>query len=639
MKRPRISLIVNTNDRKVELCALLYSLCRQSLEEFEVVVVVGPAEDGTAEMLEEEFWGRVKVERCPVFNLSVSRNLGLERAAGEIVAFIDDDALPSTRWLEQLLAAYEDERVAGAGGRTYLVRDDENRLQFFRGQFSVVAEQKDVLWPGESLPPSPTPARFWFPRFHGTNMSYRRSALQAIGGFDERFEYLYDDGDLGVRLGLAGFRLRQLDDGVVYHLGSSTGNRGRHPYDLNWYSWSRSQIYFALQNGRPAVGLRRSLVAALRNAAHLKSMVRELRAAGELPPDLYRKATKMLRRALRDGLREGLFAERRIPGRILDRSGAFCPFQREVWRSAPAISPGNPPATTRIRPLPSPPLRLALLSIDYPPASTHGVARSTETLARGLAELGHEVHVVTRGESHRTHSRHGVWIHDVGVRPVDRYAEMAARGYPNLAAWLEHSHEAWATTRGLIANHGIQLVDSPLWNLDGYVAAIADEIPVAVRVVTAMRQIASVHGELQRENVLLGDLEEDFLKRASLLVSNSAATEETLRRIYGIDVDERRHGLVSYGHIPRDEAEVKPASGSGQPTVLFVGRLEGRKGITELFDAIPLALRSLPGLRFVLAGSDNSRHDGFFDREGSTIRPGSSAGTPRRRHASSSADT
>jgi len=616
---PTVSVVVNTCERRDELRTLLAALNRQSYERFEVVAVVGPAEDGTREMLAEEFAGRVKAVDCPVFNLSVSRNLGLAHADGEVVAFIDDDSIPSTTWIAQLAEAYRDDGVAGAGGRTYLVRPDEDRIQFLRGMFSVVAEQQDVRWGNSALPPSRTARAPWFPRFHGTNMSYRRAALLAIGGFDERFEYLYDDGDIGVRLGLAGFRLQHLDEAVVYHLGASSGNRGRHKYDLNWYSWSRSQIYFALQNGSAVVGRGRALRAALRHSAKLRTQVGELERQRELPAALAAKARRMLLRALYDGLRQGLFEKRSIPGTIPSLGGGLRLFPRALWRQAPAVSPTTLPASRRIRPLPEAPLSLCLLSVDYPPRSTHGVARSTAALARGLAELGHEVHVVTSGTGHRVYAQDGAWVHEVGPVTIRRYREFAAAGYPDLAAWMNHSHEALAAIRGLARNHGIQIVDSPLWNLDGYVAAIAGDLPVAVRLVTAMRQIGRIHGDESDEHRLLGELETDFLRRANLLVSNSAATVRALREVYGIDPGAVRHGLVHYGIVPATDAALA-AVGAPEPgrppTVLFVGRLEGRKGVLELFDAIPRALAERPDLRFVLAGADNSRHDGFREREG-----------------------
>ncbi len=616
---PTISVVVNTCERRDELRTLLAALNRQSYDRFEVVAVVGPAEDGTREMLAEEFAGRVKAVDCAEFNLSVSRNLGLAHADGEVVAFIDDDSVPATSWIEQLACAYRDDGVAGAGGRTYLVRPDEDRIQFLRGMFSVVGEQQDVRWGNTALPPSRTPTALWFPRFHGTNMSYRRAALLAVGGFDERFEYLYDDGDIGIRLGLAGFRLRHLDEAIVYHLGANSGNRGRHRYDLNWYSWSRSQIYFALHNGARTVGRRRSLRAALRHSSRLRDQVADLERRGELPAALAAKARRMLRRALYDGLRQGLFEKRRIPGTIPSLGGGFRRFPRSLWRRAPAVPPTTLPADRRIRPLTEAPLSICLLSVDYPPRSTHGVARSTETLARGLAELGHEVHVVTAGAGHRVYAQDGAWVHETGPVAIRRYREFAAAGYSDLAAWMNHSHEALATVRSLIRNHAIQILDSPLWNLDGYVAAVAGDLPVAVRLVTAMRQIGEIHGDVSDERRLLGELEVDFLRRADLLVSNSAATERALSEVYGIDPGSVRHGLVHYGMVPAPEAALRsapPPSRGGPSTVLFVGRLEGRKGILELFDAIPKTIAQGADLRYVIAGADNSRHDGFLARAG-----------------------
>ena len=102
-------------------------------------------------------------------------------------------------------------------------------------------------------------------------------------------------------------------------------------------------------------------------------------------------------------------------------------------------------------------------------------------------------------------------------------------------------------------------------------------------------------------------------------MSNSTATERALAEVYGIDPAACLHGIVPYGLVPTPDAGLptpRTAAGGGPVTALFVGRLEGRKGILELFAAMPRALAERPELRFVLAGADNSRHDGFLAREG-----------------------
>src|SRR5690606_20845029 len=81
----------------------------------EVVVVNGPSTDGTDDVLAAHR-GQVKVVSCPERNLSLSRNLGIAAAAGELVAFIDDDAYPDPAWLDDLVGLFDDDEVAAAGG-------------------------------------------------------------------------------------------------------------------------------------------------------------------------------------------------------------------------------------------------------------------------------------------------------------------------------------------------------------------------------------------------------------------------------------------------------------------------------------------------------------------------------------------
>ena len=70
--------------------------------------------------------------------------------------------------------------------------------------------------------------------------------------------------------------------------------------------------------------------------------------------------------------------------------------------------------------------------------------------------------------------------------------------------------------------------------------------------------------------------------------------------------------------VPAPEALVSPLPEHevDESFVLFVGRLEKRKGILELFDAIPEVLERHPKAKFIVAGSDNSREDGFFADHG-----------------------
>jgi glycosyltransferase involved in cell wall biosynthesis len=110
-----VSVVINTFNRAGMLAATLDALRRQDGPEFEVVVVNGPSDDGTGALLAARA-GDLRVVDCPERHLSRSRNLGIDAAAGDVVAFVDDDAIPEPSWLAELAAAYDDPAIAGAGG-------------------------------------------------------------------------------------------------------------------------------------------------------------------------------------------------------------------------------------------------------------------------------------------------------------------------------------------------------------------------------------------------------------------------------------------------------------------------------------------------------------------------------------------
>ena len=92
MSELAVSIIVSTLNRADHLRNALTSLSHLDYPCFEIVVINGPSSDTTNELL-EEWQPRIKIGLCLEANLSMSRNIGIALASGEIVAFIDDDAV------------------------------------------------------------------------------------------------------------------------------------------------------------------------------------------------------------------------------------------------------------------------------------------------------------------------------------------------------------------------------------------------------------------------------------------------------------------------------------------------------------------------------------------------------------------
>ena len=114
-RHPAFSIVINTDNRARSLAKTLESLRHLDYPDFEVCVVRGPTPDPTSEVL-EPWHGKIKLAQCSVRNLAVSRNIGIAMSAGEIVAFIDDDAVPEPEWLRDLAATYETSDIDAAGG-------------------------------------------------------------------------------------------------------------------------------------------------------------------------------------------------------------------------------------------------------------------------------------------------------------------------------------------------------------------------------------------------------------------------------------------------------------------------------------------------------------------------------------------
>ena len=111
-----VSVVVPCRNARGTIGGCLEALGRQTLKPDEVIVVDGASDDGSAEAAARF---PVTVIRSPQpLSAGEARNLGLARAAGEIVAFTDADAVPRYDWVHNILGAFRRwPDAAGVGGR------------------------------------------------------------------------------------------------------------------------------------------------------------------------------------------------------------------------------------------------------------------------------------------------------------------------------------------------------------------------------------------------------------------------------------------------------------------------------------------------------------------------------------------
>ena len=244
---PKVTIAISTLNRRDSLERTLVALRELTYPSFEVVVVDGPSIDGTSEML-EGFAEEVRLGTCAAASLGISRNVAIAMSAGELIAFLDDDAIPPPDWLEQLVPAFSDPLVAAAGGPVFdvpLNRVDWKLCTCTRlGAVNVDSPGPIARYAGVGIDT--------FAYFAGCNMMIRRKALQAIGGFNPLLTGAYDDADICARLNDAGFSLRYLEDATLRHDRAPNASRDEHQRIRDPYRIITSRAAFMLQSDTPA---------------------------------------------------------------------------------------------------------------------------------------------------------------------------------------------------------------------------------------------------------------------------------------------------------------------------------------------------------------------------------------------------
>jgi GT2 family glycosyltransferase len=212
MTQPPVSVVVVSRGRPAALTRCLTGLSQLQYQPFEIVVVADPAGIAAARAL--LFVADLKLVEYDEPNISEARNRGIAQSAGELVAFIDDDAVPEPQWLRHLAAPAARPEVAAMGG-------------FVRGRngisFQWTARSLDALGEAHSLEVDPQRATVLHPpkgraiKTEGTNMAFRRSVLVELGGFDPAFHYFLDETDLNMRLARAGHATAIVPLAEVHH--------------------------------------------------------------------------------------------------------------------------------------------------------------------------------------------------------------------------------------------------------------------------------------------------------------------------------------------------------------------------------------------------------------------------------------
>ncbi len=206
----RVSVVVPTYKRPDLLRKCLDALTKQDFpgDEYEIIIVDDAGSEETRSVV-ENFSGtesaqgpKPEADPCPKVSYAAAtrthgpaaaRNLGWRMARGEIIAFTDDDCQPEPDWLKEGLAALKED-VAGVSGQ--VIVPVSNPPTDYERNVSRLNESDFVT----------------------ANCFYRRSTLEACGGFDERFTMAWrEDTDLHFKMLRLSCKLDRAPSARVIH--------------------------------------------------------------------------------------------------------------------------------------------------------------------------------------------------------------------------------------------------------------------------------------------------------------------------------------------------------------------------------------------------------------------------------------
>jgi glycosyltransferase involved in cell wall biosynthesis/GT2 family glycosyltransferase len=543
-----------TLDRLDVLSQAIDSVRAQSLAAHEIVLSVDHSPELLAEA--ERRWPELcLIESHEEQGLSGARNSGVAACSGEVVAFLDDDAIAAPDWLERLAEAYRDPDVLGAGG-TVRPAWVAAKPSWFPSEFDWVVGCTHSGMPNQ---------REAVRNLVGANMSLRREALLEVGGFRH---------ELG-RIGTIPAGCEETD------LCIRVGKR-----------WPESKILYdpaaVVDHYVPATrGTREYFTSRCRGEGRSKAVLAGLvgSESGLEAERTYTSRTLPLGvlRGIGDALRGdlgGLSRAAMIVTGLFSTTVGYVSGGRDRKRLEKRRLAAGDREDGAGRPR-------VLMVTPLSPLHQGGVERHVMEVSRRTAAAGAEVEVLCTepgGPKLREEERDGVKIRTVRAWPGDRDWCLAPR------IWREMSRRPWDVVH--------------VQSYHTFVAPLAMLRALTLGIPYVVTFHGGGHSSEARNKVrgLQRALLRPLLKRAERLVAVARFEIEEYGGELGIGAE--KFALIPNGtDLAFSEAGDANGVPEGPPAIASIGRLERYKGHHRVIDAFPYVLNREPEAQLLIVGT------------------------------------
>jgi GT2 family glycosyltransferase len=267
--RPKVTVVIPNWNNLSWLPGCLDGLRAQQYQDFQIILVDNGSTDGSVAFVRKNYPQVRIVTFAQNRGFAPAVNAGIQQAHSEYVALLNTDTVPEPGWLRTLVETMEHSPpdVGFLASKMLQLQDP-----------STIDDAGDTLsWYGSARKRGSGESAEAYDQLEEVFSAcagaalYRRSFLQAAGGFDERFTSYLEDIDLGLRGRLLGYRCLYVPTAQVLHQGHGSGlARSRYVYlvtrnrlalllkSIPWtllfkHSWTllHGQIYFFLVYKKP----------------------------------------------------------------------------------------------------------------------------------------------------------------------------------------------------------------------------------------------------------------------------------------------------------------------------------------------------------------------------------------------------
>ena len=243
-----ISIVVRTQERPASLERTIFSLLnQQNLNQLNCeIIVVDNDPLRKAQQIVNKWKKQKSIKNMkliyfiqPVISASKTANLGIEKSKGEIIAFIDDDAIPEKNWIEEIQKIFQDKKINIVGGKTLLNCQESKIPSWISEELKKTLGKLDLGDKFRKMKKKEFPVLM--------NFAIRREVFEKVGKFPEKLGYQKDKPFAGEETAFVigarkkGYEVYYNPNMIVYH--QITPERLKRKYFLKKKFWEGRALF------------------------------------------------------------------------------------------------------------------------------------------------------------------------------------------------------------------------------------------------------------------------------------------------------------------------------------------------------------------------------------------------------------